>query len=213
MNNSEKRKYSTIEPFFDMIINAVKKLIFALLKAVLSPVIDVLKKLAKIVVDFIANKVLKPIFRPIGAALTILVWPLKPLFAFIGKILEFIVTIIRFIASIIDMIISLPFRILSGMGLVTFPDPPNDQYKNIGQLDGVNKVANIVRDVNLTFTESASKVSTVVNKGNLITFLSIVVLSIIFISLYYFYEEFNSILDEIVKFIKNTLYPKVEAKE
>ena len=111
------------------------------------------------------------------------------------------------------MVISLPFRILSGIGLVTFPDPPNDQYKNIGQLDGVNKVANIVRDVNLTFTESASKVNTVVNKGNLITFLSIVVLSIIFISLYYFYEEFNSILDEVVKFVKNTLYPKVEAKE
>jgi phage-related protein len=112
MNNN---KYAKIEPFFDAIINAFKKMLFAIIKGVLSPVIDILRKLAKIVVDFIGNTILKPIFRPIGAALNILVWPLKPLFAFIGYILKFIVSIIKFLASIVDMLLSLPFRILSGM--------------------------------------------------------------------------------------------------
>jgi hypothetical protein len=38
--------------------------------------------------------------------------------------------------------------------------------------------------------------------------LTIVVLAIIFISFYYFYEEFNTLLDEIFKFFKNLFYPK-----
>lgn len=208
MDKYKDKKYVKIEPFFDAIINAVKKLIYAIVKAVLSPVISVLRKLARIIVDFVANKVLKPIFRPIGKVLTILVWPLKPLFAFIGKILEFIVTIIRFVANILDMIISLPFRILGGMGLMKFPDDPDPKYKGLTSLNGVTKVANIVGGVNKTFTESAGNVNRIINKQNLILFLTIVVIAVIFISLYYFYEEFNVILDEIMKFFKNLFYPK-----
>ena len=210
MNNSKEYKYAKIEPFFNLIISAIKKLITTLLKLVLSPVIAALKKVVRILIDFIANKVLKPIFRPIGQALSILLWPLKPLFSFIGKILDFIVSIIKFVLSIIDMVISLPFRILSGMGIITFPDPPNDEYRNFGDLDGVNKVANIVRDVNLTFTESASKVNTVINKSNLVIFITIVVLAIIFISIYYFYEQFNTLVDLVINFFKNILYPQTE---
>ena len=86
-----------IEPFFDLIIKAINKILTAILKGILSPVISVLKKAAKILVDFISDKILKQVFLPIGDGLLIVVAPFKPLFAFIGKILDFIVIILNVI--------------------------------------------------------------------------------------------------------------------
>jgi len=199
------RKNVQIEPFFDIIINAFKKLLFAVIKGVLSPLIKIMRKLAKIIVDFIANKVLRPIFRPIGEALKILVAPLKPIFAFIGKILDFIVTIIKFVASIIDMLLSLPFRILGGMGFIDFPPKPDEKLKNVGSLPAITQLNNTLSSVNSTFTDSASKAHQVVNRPNLIIFLTIIVLSIIFITMYFFYEEFESLTDNVIKFIMKIL--------
>jgi hypothetical protein len=95
------------------------------------------------------------------------------------------------------------------IGFIQYPDPPDPKYKDIGYLKAVTKIGNIVDSINTTFTDSASNVNKVVNKPNLVIFITIVILSIILISLYYFYDEFNTIVDEIIKFIKSVLYPKV----
>lgn len=202
-------KKFVIEPFFDLIIKAFMSILTAILKGILSPVLSILKKLAKILVDFVAEKVLMPIFRPIGEILKIFVSPLRPLFAFIGKIIEFIVSIIRFVAKTVDMILSLPFLLLgtNGLGLIKFPDESNQDFKD---LKAVSKLGSTVRDVNLIFTDSASSVNKVVNRPNLIIFLTILVLSVILITLYFFYDQFNSIVDEIVKFVRAALYKKPE---
>jgi len=208
--NNNNYKKTKIEPFFDAIINGIKQFLFAILKGVLSPVIDILKRVARIVVDFIANKILRPIFRPIGVVLSLFVAPLKPLFDFIGKILSFIVIIIKLILNFVDMILSLPFRILGGLGLITYPEKSRDSnYKDLNELQGVMKMSIIVDDLNDSMVDSANKVNKVINKPNLILFATIVVLSIIFISCYYFYDEFNSIVDKFIIFIKSLLYPKV----
>jgi hypothetical protein len=206
---ASSKKFVTIEPFFDLIIKAFMSILTAILKGILSPVLAILKKLAKILVDFVADKVLMPIFRPIGEVLKIFVSPLRPLFAFIGKIIEFIVSIIRFVAKIVDMILSLPFLLLgtNGLGLIKFPDDGDQDFKD---LKAVSKLGSTVRDVNLIFTDSASSVNKVVNKPNLIIFLTIIVLSVILITLYFFYDQFNSIVDEIVKFVRAALYKKPE---
>jgi hypothetical protein len=211
MNNKyNKYNKNRIEPFFNSIINSIKQFLFTILRGVLSPIIDILKKMSRIVVDFIANKVLRPIFRPIGVVLSLFVAPLKPLFSFIGKILSFIVIIIKLILNFIDMILSLPFRILGGLGLITYPEKSRDSnYKDLNELQGVMKISNIVDDLNDSMVDSANKVNKVINKPNLILFVTIIVLSIIFISCYYFYDEFNSIVDKLLTFIKSLLYPKV----
>jgi len=208
MDQSSNYKNVKIEPFFNAIINAFKKLLFAIIRGVLSPVIAVLRKLARIIVNFIGEKVLKPIFRPIGHALAILVWPLKPLFSFIGKILDFIVSIVKFLANIVDMLVTLPFRILGGMGLMTFPDPPDPRYPGINDLPGVMKVGNIVGGINKNFTDSATNVHRVVNRNNFITFLTIIILAIIFITLYYFYDQFSDMIDVGINYIKSFLTKK-----
>lgn len=199
------RKNVNIEPFFSAILNAFKKLMYAIIKGVLSPVIKVLRKLAKIIVDFIADRVLRPIFRPIGEALKILVYPLKPLFAFVAFILDFIVIIFKFIASLIDMLLSLPFRILKGMGLITFPDPPDPNLKNVGDLPAITKIGNSIGRVNKDFTDSASKAHEVINRPNLIIFSTIITLSVIFITLYYFYDHFEALVDNVIQFIQKIL--------
>jgi hypothetical protein len=160
-----------IEPFFDLIIKAIKKVLTIILKAVLSPVLSVLRKIVKILIDFISDKILKPIFTPIGNALSFLVAPLKPLFAFIAKILDFLVSILKFLANIVDMLLSLPFRILGGMGLITYPAAPDPRFKNLGDLNAVNKLSNSISDVNSNLTDSANGVNKVVNRPNLIIFL------------------------------------------
>ena len=208
MDQSSNYKNVKIEPFFNAIINAFKKLLFAIIRGVLSPVIAVLRKLARIIVNFIGEKVLKPIFRPIGHALAILVWPLKPLFSFIGKILDFIVSIVKFIANILDMLVTLPFRIFGGMGFMDFPDPPDPRYPGINDLPGVMKVGNIVGGINKNFTDSATNVHRVVNRNNFITFLTIIILAIIFITLYYFYDHFSDMLDVGINYIKSFLNKK-----
>jgi hypothetical protein len=206
---ASSKKFVNIEPFFDLIIKAFMSLLDAILMGILSPVIAILKKLAQILVSFVAEKVLMPIFKPIGAVLKIFVSPLRPLFAFIGKILEFIVSIIRFVAKTIDMILSLPFLLLgtNGLGLIRFPDESNQDFKD---LKAVSKLGSTVRDVNLIFTDSASSVNKVINKPNLIIFFTIIVLAVILITLYFFYDQFNSIVDEIVKFVRAVLYKKPE---
>jgi len=206
---ASSKKYVTIEPFFDLIIKAFMSILTGILKGIMSPILSILRKLAKILVDFIAVKVLMPIFKPIGEVLKILVSPLRPLFAFIGKILEFIVSIIRFVAKTVDMVLSLPFLLLgtNGLGLIRFPDESNQDFKD---LKAVSKLGSTVKDVNLIFTDSASSVNKVVNKPNLIIFFTIIVLSVILITLYFFYDQFNSIVDEIVKFVRAILYKKPE---
>jgi hypothetical protein len=207
--NSNKKKI-LIETFFNSIINGVKKLINSAIEWVLKPVANALRSVIRKVTDFIANKILRPIFRPIGVVLSLFVAPLKPLFSFIGKILSFLVLILKLILNIIDMILSLPFRILGSLGIITYPEPARDsKYKDINELNGVMKLSNIVSDVNDSMIDSANKVNKVVNKPNLILFATIIVLSIIFISCYYFYDEFNSIVDRFINFIKSLLYPKV----
>jgi len=201
-----------IEPFFDLIIKAVKKLVSALIKFVLSPVISVLKKIAKILVDFIADNILKPIFKPIGDALSFIVAPLKPLFAFIAKILDFLVSILKFLANIVDMLLSLPFRILGGMGLITYPAAPDPRFTNLGDLNAINKLSNTMSDVNSNLTDSANGVNRVVNQPNMIIFLTIIILAILFISLYYIYDQFGSIIDTSISTFKNFFYPDVAAE-
>jgi len=197
-----------IEPFFDLIIKAIKKVLAVIIKGVLSPVISVLKIVAKTLVNFLADNILKPIFTPIGNALAIIVAPLKPIFGFIGKILDFIVVILRFFLGLFDMILGLPFRILGGMGLITFPDAPDPRYKNVGDLKAINKLSNSLSDMNKNFTDSATNVNKVVNQPNLIIFLTILVLAIIFIFIYYFYNEFSALIDGLFSGIKNFFYPE-----
>ena len=201
-----------IEPFFDLIIKAIKKLLTIFLKAVLSPVLGVLKKIAKILVDFISDKILKPIFTPIGNALSFLVAPLKPLFAFIAKILDFLVSILKFLANIVDMLLSLPFRILGGMGLMTYPSAPDPRYKNLGDLNAVNKLSNSISDVNSNLTSAANGVNKVVNQPNLIIFLTIIILAILFISIYYIYNQFGDIIDSAIAGVKGFFYPEAAAE-
>lgn len=201
-----------IEPFFDLIIKAVKKLLSIIIKGVLSPVLSVLKKIAKILVDFISDKILKPIFTPIGDALSFIVAPLKPLFAFIAKILDFLVSILKFLVNIIDMLLSLPFRILGGMGLITYPVAPDPRFKNLGDLNAVNKLSNSISDINSNLTDSANGVNKVVNRPNLIIFLTIIILAILFISIYYTYNQFSSIIDSVIAGIKNFFYPEATAE-
>jgi len=200
---ASSKKFVTIEPFFDLIIKAFMSLLTAILKGIMSPILSILRKLAKILVDFISVKILLPIFKPIGNVLKIFVSPLRPLFAFIGKILEFIVSIIRFVAKTIDMILSLPFLLLGSIGLITFPDDKNTDFKD---LKAVSKLGSMVKDVNLIFTDSASSVNKVINKPNLIISLTVVVLSVALIALYFFYDQFNSVVDEVVKFARAVLY-------
>jgi len=199
MSSKQNIKYVTIEPFFDQIISAIKKVLFAIIKGILSPVINVLKKLAKIIVDFIAEKVLKPIFTPIGIALEVVVFPLKLLFAFIGKILDFIVLIIKFIFKIINTVLSLPFKILESIGIISRlnKEPLDTISDNIGSVSGM-------------FTESANNVNKVINKNNMKIFLTILVLSIFFISIYYFYEDFDIIFEKISNFFNSVFYPSKE---
>lgn len=199
MSQNENIKYVKIEPFFDAIINAFKKLLFAIIKGVLSPVIKVLKKIAKIIVDFVAEKVLKPIFMPIGVALEIIVFPLKLLFAFIGKILDFIVLIIKFVFKIINTVFGLPFKILEGMGILA-PQPK----------EPLDRIADNIGSMNSMFTESSNNVDKVINKPNMKIFLTIITLSIIFISLYYFYQDFDIYFEKIGNFFDSIFYPSKE---
>ena len=187
-----------IEPFFDAIINAIKKILATILKAVLSPIINILKKLAKIIVDFIADKVLKPIFNPIGEFFVLLVSPLKPLFAFIGKMLDFIVLIVKFFLKILDMVLSLPFKIMENLGLI----------QKVDGKEAIDRISDSIGNVNSSFVDTANSVPKVVNKPNMKIFLTIVVLSIIFISIYYFYDSFTPIFDETYKLINGFFYPK-----
>lgn len=187
-----------IEPFFDAIINAIKKILATILKAVLSPIINILKKLAKIIVDFIADKVLKPIFNPIGEFFVLLVSPLKPLFAFIGKMLDFIVLIAKFFLKILDMVLSLPFKIMENLGLI----------QKVDGKEAIDRISDSIGNVNSSFVDTANSVPKVVNKPNMKIFLTIVVLSIIFISIYYFYDSFTPIFDETYKLINGFFYPK-----
>jgi len=206
-NAFASKKHVIIEPFFDLIIKAIKSILTAILKGIMSPILSILRKLAKILVDFVAEKVLMPIFKPVGEVLKIIVSPLRPLFAFIGKILEFIVSIIRFVAKTLDMILSLPFLLLgtNGLGLITFPDEKNQDFKD---LKAVSKLGSTVKDLNYMFTDSASSVNKVVNKPNLIIFITVIVLALILITSYFFYEQFNSVVDVIVRFARAVLYPK-----
>jgi hypothetical protein len=198
-DNLNKQKYRKIEPFFDAIINAIKKILATILKAVLSPIINILKKLAKIIVDFVADKVLKPIFNPIGEFLVLLVSPLKPLFAFIGKMLDFIVLIAKFFLKVLDMILSLPFKIMENLGLI----------QKVDGKEAIDRISDSIGNVNSSFVDTANSVPQVVNKPNTKIFLTIVVLSIIFISIYYFYDSFTPIFDETYKMINGFFYPKV----
>lgn len=197
-DNLNKQKYRKIEPFFNEIINAIKKVIAMILKAVLSPIINILKKLAKIIVDFVADKILKPIFNPIGEFFVILVSPLKPLFAFIGKILDFIVLIVKFFLKIIDMILNLPFKIMENLGII----------QKVDGKEAIDRITDSIGNVNSSFVDTANSVPQVVNKPNSKIFLTIMVLSIIFISIYYFYESFTPIFDETYKLINGFFYPK-----
>jgi hypothetical protein len=205
MDKYNKRNIQ-IEPFFDLILKALKKVFIAIIKGVCQPVIAIMRRIARIIVDFIANTILRPIFRPIGQALKILVLPFKPIFAFIGKILDFIVSIIKFIATVIDMILSLPFRILGGIGLITYPDPPDPRLTNLSDLKAITKMSNVVGNINSTLTDSAKDAGKVINKPNMIIFFTILTLSLIFLMMYFFYEQFGDLVNGILGFFLKLLY-------
>lgn len=205
---SNKHKYSKIEPFFDLIINALKKVLIAIIKGVMSPVIAAMRKVIDIVIGFIKNTIITPIANVLGKIIRTIFRPLKPFFVFISWILEFIVSIIRLILNIIDMIITLPFRIFGSLGLITFPEPVREErYKSVKDLSGIMKTSYMLEDVNKSIVNAAGDMHNVLSRRNVIVMLTIVVLSIIFITFYIFYDEFNTVVDEVIKFIKMVLYP------
>jgi hypothetical protein len=203
MNKNNNYKVAKIEPFFDLIINALKKLLVMIIKGVMSPVIAAMRKVIMIVVNFISGIILKPIARIVGKAIAIILWPLKPIFLFISWILEFILAIIRLFANLIDMFLTLPFRLLGAVGFITFPDEVReDRYKEVKDLKGIMKFSNMIDDINSSMIDSAKEAHKVINKPNLTIGLTILTLSIIFITFYNFYDQFNTLIDEIIKFIQ-----------
>jgi hypothetical protein len=110
------------------------------------------------------------------------------------------------------MLLSLPFRILGGMGLITYPAAPDPRYNNLGDLKAVSKLSNTISDVNSNLSDSANGVNKVVNKPNMIIFLTIIILAILFISFYYMYEQFGSIIDSIMATVKRFFYPEAKSE-
>jgi len=148
-----------IEPFFNAIMNAIMSVFNAIIEGILSPVISALQAVVQVIVDFVAENVLKPMFAPLGYVLVGIVYVFKPIFAFIGKILDFFVTIIYFIFSILDMIITLPIKIFEVLGIVRAANA------NVS-LKGLSQLTSVVSDINNGFRQSSANVNIVINKNN-----------------------------------------------
>ena len=148
-----------IEPFFNAILNAIMSVFNAIIEGVLSPIISALQAVVGVIVDFVAQNVLKPMFAPLGYVLAGIVYVFKPIFAFIGKLLDFLVTLIYFIFSIFDMIVTLPLKILEVLGLIKAAE-------SSAALKGLSQLTSVVSDLNNGFRESSHNVNVVINKNN-----------------------------------------------
>ena len=96
------------------------------------------------------------------------------------------------------MVLSLPFKIMENLGLI----------QKVDGKEAIDRISDSIGNVNSSFVDTANSVPKVVNKPNMKIFLTIVVLSIIFISIYYFYDSFTPIFDETYKLINGFFYPK-----
>jgi hypothetical protein len=148
-----------IEPFFNAILNAIMSVFSAIIEGVLSPIIAALQALVEIVVDYIAKNILKPMFAPVGHVLAAMCYVFKPIFAFIGMVLDFNVTLMFFIFSILDMIITLPIKIFEVLGIVRAANA------NVS-LKGLSQLTSVVSDINNGFRQSSANVNIVINKNN-----------------------------------------------
>jgi hypothetical protein len=140
-------------------MNAIMSVFNAIIEGILSPVISALQAVVQVIVDFVSENVLKPMFAPLGYVLVGIVYVFKPIFAFIGKILDFFVTIIYFIFSILDMLVTLPLKLLEVFGLIK-PAESSAALKGLSQLTSVGS------DLNNGFRESSHNVKVVINKNN-----------------------------------------------
>jgi len=172
-----------IEPFFNAILNAIMSIFSAIIEGVLSPIIAALEAVVQIIVDFVADNIIKPMFAPLGHFLAGLCYVFKPIFAFIGKILDFIVTVIYFVFSLVDMVVTLPLKIFQVVGLI---NPPKDG----APLKGLSQLTSVISDTNNGFRESSANVNVVINKNNFSLLMSGLVIGAIILILYLFGDKF-----------------------
>ena len=170
-----------IEPFFNSILNGIMSLFNGIIEGVLSPIIDAIERVVDIIVNFVAQNIIKPIVgNIIGYPLLGIVYIFKPIFIFIGKILDFLVTVIYFVFSIFDMVLSLPMKFLQIMGII---NPPKDNVA----LKAISQLTSVVSDINNGSRESAQNVTLVINRQNF----SLLATSLVFAALLLIYFLFN----------------------
>jgi hypothetical protein len=123
-------------------------------------------------------------FAPLGYVLMGLVYIFKPIFTFIGRLLDFFVTILFFVFSIIDMLVTFPLKFLQVLGLIKAPDPS-------AALKGLSQLTSVVSDTNNGFRQSATNVNVVINRNNFSLLMSGLAIGGVLILLYMSSSKFS----------------------
>jgi hypothetical protein len=179
-----------IEPFFNSIVNGIMSMFNGIIEGILSPIMSAMEAVVDIVVNFIAENVVKPIVgNIIGYPLLGLVYIFKPIFIFVGKILDFVVTIIYFVFSIFDMVLSLPMKFLQIMGII---NPPKDN----AALKSISQLTSVISDINNGSRESAQNVSLVINRQNFSLLAASLVFAAVLLLYYLFNDKFSFLFEK-----------------